>query len=275
MALNALRSGFDVAVYSRSGAAADLAGDGAALRASPAALAADREVVITIVTGTSDVEGVLLGPAGVAESAGPGTIVIDMSTIDPRATARIAEALAGRGIDMLDAPVSGGPMGARAATLTIMVGGDAAVLERARPVLATLGTTIVHMGGHGAGQLTKACNQLALLVAAQGVAEALTLAARYGADPAAVRQALLGGLAASRVLDLFGARMVAREFENGIDTRLYHKDLHIALDLARAAGQPAPAASAVMAAVDALVAAGRGRDDLSALITRLEDPAEA
>ncbi len=220
MALNIARK-FPVRVHARSGRVGSLVSAGASTAESPAALAAGSDVIVTMVTGTSDVEEGLLGPRGAVHVAAAGTIVVDMSTIAPDATARIAVELAAHDIHMLDAPVSGGVAGATAGTLTIMVGGDAAVLERARPVLECLGTTIVHMGGHGAGQTAKACNQLALLVTAQGVAEALALAARCGLEPGAVRRALLGGLAASRVLDVFGARMAERQFDDGIETRLY------------------------------------------------------
>ena len=272
MALNVLRRGFEVGVYARSDTAGSLVSAGAASYGSPAALAEVSDVIVTMVTGTSDVEEVLLGPRGIVRTARPGAIAIDMSTIAPRATARMAAELARHGIQMLDAPVSGGPAGAENATLTIMVGGDAEVLGRVRPILDCLGTTVVHMGGHGAGQTAKACNQLALLVTTQGVAEALALASRCGLDPRAVRRALLSGLAASRVLDLFGGRMAERQFQPGIEARLYHKDLHIVLETAESVGQPLPAATVVMESVDALIGAGKGRMDLSSLIELLEPP---
>ena len=170
---------------------------------------------------------------------------------------------------MLDAPVSGGPQGAVDAALTIMVGGTTTALERARPLFALLGPTVVHMGESGAGQTTKACHQLALLVTAQGTAEALTLAGRCGLDVERVRQVMMAG-AASRVLDLFGKRMASRDFSAGIESRLYHKDLDIALGLAHDRGVALPAAALTMQFVNALVGSGRGRDDLSALITLVD-----
>ena len=185
-------------------------------------------------------ESVLLGAGGVVHGARPGSVVIDTSTIDPAATRTIAAALAERGVDMLDAPVSGGPQGARDATLSIMVGGRADVLAHVRPLLDCLGAAVRHMGGHGAGQATKACNQLLLLVTAQGVAEALTLARRAGLDPGQVREALLAGMASSRVLDFFGERMARRDFAAGIESRLYHKDLDIVLGPGARAGRRAP-----------------------------------
>jgi 2-hydroxy-3-oxopropionate reductase len=271
MARHVLEGGHQLGVWARRPAATDpLVASGATVHETPAALAAQSDVVVTMVTGTRDVEQVLLGEKGVIEGARPGTIVVDMSTISAAATRRMAETLAGRDVHMVDAPVTGGPAGAEAATLTIMVGGDPAVVKRVEPVFACLGK-VVHMGGNGAGQTAKACNQLAILVTAQGVAEALTLGRRCGLNPATLRQALLGGLAASRVLDLFGARMVAREFNAGIETRLYHKDLHTVLDMAREARQPVPAASMVMRHIDTLMNEQAGGKDLSILIELVEN----
>ena len=172
---------------------------------------------------------------------------------------------------MLDAPVSGGPQGARDAALTIMVGGPSAALERARPLFALLGPTLIHLGESGAGQTTKACHQLALLVTAQGAAEALTLAGRCGLDVEQVRQVLMGGVASSRVLDLFGTRMASRDFSAGIESRLYQKDLDIALRLAHDSGTALPAGALTMQFVNALIGRGRGCADLSALITVVEE----
>ena len=271
MALNLLRAGHAVTVHARRAAAMEpLVEHGATPAATPAALAAGCEAVITMVTGTADVEAVLLGAEGVVQGARRGTVVIDMSTIDPGATRAMAATLAGHGIDMLDAPVSGGPHGARDGSLSIMVGGDADVLARVRPVLDCLGSAVRHMGGHGAGQTTKACNQLLLLVTAQGVAEALVLARRAGLDPGRVREALLGGMASSSVLDFFGDRMVRRDFAAGIETRLYHKDLDIVLRLAHELGVALPAAALTMQSINGLHGQGRGREDLSAVITLVE-----
>jgi len=271
MALHLVRAGYRLRVFARRpDAAAPLVSAGAFAEPSPAALASQSDVVITMVTATADVEEVLLGKDGVLSGARPGTIAIDMSTIAPQPTRRIAERLAGRQVRMLDAPVTGGPAGAEAATLTIMVGGDAAVLEDARPVLERLGRQIVHMGGHGGGQIAKACNQLALLVNAEGAAEALALGTRCGLDPHRLREALLGGIASSRVLDVFGARMAARQFTPGMATRLYDKDLSIVLDLAREAGQPLPAAAVVRRHLDRMVDEGRTNQDLAALIEIVE-----
>lgn len=270
MARNLMHGGHGMSVYARRPASAQpFVDDGATAYASPAAVAERSDVVFTMVTGTSDVETVVLGADGVVYGADEGTLVIDMSTIDPLATQAMARALSERGVEMLDAPVSGGPQGAVDAVLTIMVGGTTTALERARPLFALLGPTVVHMGESGAGQTTKACHQLALLVTAQGTAEALTLAGRCGLDVERVRQVMMAG-AASRVLDLFGKRMASRDFSAGIESRLYHKDLDIALGLAHDRGVALPAAALTMQFVNALVGSGRGRDDLSALITLVD-----
>ena len=186
MALRLLAAGHQLGVYARRPeAAAALVDAGATAHPTPAAVAETCDVVITMVTGTADVEEVLLGPQGVAQGARHGSVAIDMSTVSPLGTRRVAAALAARGVHMLDAPVTGGVAGAVNGTLTIMVGGELPVLDRVKPVLACLGNNIVYMGGPGAGQTAKACNQLALLVTAEGVAEALALARRCGLDPRA------------------------------------------------------------------------------------------
>lgn len=271
MALNLMKHGHAMAVYARRApSAAPLVAAGAASCATPADVAARSDVVFTMVTNSADVEEVVLGANGIMHGARPGCVVIDMETISPMAARRVAETLAERDIDMLDAPVSGGPAGAEQAALSIMVGGKTPVFERMLPLLKHLGKVIVHMGDHGAGQTTKACNQLALLVNAQGTAEALTLASRCGLDPRKVREVLMGGIAASRVLDLFGQRMAEREFSAGIESRLYHKDLHIVLDLVHDLGIAAPAASVVMQHVNGLIGRGDAHNDLSALIKVVE-----
>lgn len=272
MALNLMQHGHEMGVYARRAQSmAPLLEAGARRYDSPAELAAHAEVIFTMVTTSSDVEAVALGADGIASAAARGSVLVDMETISPAVARTVAARLADKGIDMLDAPVSGGPAGAQQATLSIMVGGKAGVFERVKPLFGCLGKTIVHMGDHGAGQTTKACNQLALLVAAQGAAEALALARRSGIDPAKVREVLLAGVASSRVLELFGKRMVERDFAAGIETRLYHKDLDIVLALAHGLGQALPAGAVVMQLINALMGRGEGGNDLSALITVLED----
>lgn len=271
MAQHLMKGGHRLGVWARRAeSAAPLLAAGATRYDSPAALAAVSEVVFTMVTASSDFEAVVTGTGGIIEGAKRGSVVVDMETISPAVARAVAVTLAGKGIAMLDAPVSGGPMGAEQATLSIMVGGAPEVFERIKPLFACMGKTITRVGDSGAGQITKACNQLALLVATQGVAEALHLAGRLGADPAKVREVMLGGVAASRVMELFGKRMVEHNYANGIDTRLYHKDLGIVLELARAAGIASPGGAAVMQQINALMGQGRGQDDLAALITVLE-----
>ena len=272
MALNLLRGRHELTVYARRSASlAPLIERGAVTATTPAALAADCDAVFTMLTGTADVEAIVHGDDGVVHGARPGTVVVDTSTIDPTATRTIAARLGERGVDMLDAPVSGGPHGARDATLSIMVGGTADALERARPLFDCIGRKVLHMGEHGAGQATKACHQLLLLVTAQGVAEALTLARRAGLDVGRVREAMLEGMAASRVLDFFGDRMARRDFDAGIESRLYHKDLDIVLNLAHDLGVALPAGALTMQLINGLHGRGLGRDDLSALITLVEE----
>ena len=271
MALNLMKHGHEMGVYARRAqSAAPLVEAGAKSHGSPAELAAASEVVFSMVTHSSDVESVALGRDGIIRGAKAGTVFVDMETISPAAARAIGDKLAEKGIDMLDAPVSGGPAGAEGASLSIMAGGDARVFERVRPLFECLGKAITLMGGRGAGQTTKACNQLALLVTAQGVAEALTLARRNGLDPVKVREVLLGGIASSRVLDLFGKRMAERDFAAGIEARLYHKDLDIVLELAHGQGQALPAAAAVMQNINALIGRGGGAEDLSGLIRVVE-----
>jgi len=271
MALNLMKHGHEMGVYSRRDqSAAPLVDAGARRYESPATLAGASEVVFSMVTTSSDVEAIALGDNGIIAGARAGTVLVDMETISPAVARAVAAKLAEKGIEMLDAPVSGGPAGAEQATLSIMAGGEARVFERVKPLFGCLGKTIVHMGGHGAGQTTKACNQLALLVTAQGAAEALTLARHSGLDPAKVREVMLGGIASSRVLDLFGKRMTERDFAAGIEARLYHKDLGIVLDLAHGLGQGLPSAAVVMQSINAIMGRGCGGEDLSSLIKVVE-----
>lgn len=271
MALNLIKAGYAMTVYARRAEAmAPLVAAGARPAASPAEVARAADVVFSLVTASADSEEVALGTYGIAAGARAGCVVIDMATISPLVTRSIAQALEARGIEHVDAPVSGGPAGAQGATLSIMAGGKPEVFERVQLLFACLGKTILHMGGHGAGQVTKACNQLALTITAQAAAEALSLARSCGLDPARVHEALMGGVAASRVLELFGKRMVSRDFGTGIDTRLYHKDLGIVLDLAQDAGLPLPAGAVVKQQINALMGAGEGGADFSVLIRALE-----
>lgn len=271
MALHLLRAGHDLAVYARRPAAADfLAAQGAAVCASPRELAACSEVVFTMVTSSEDVAEVTLGEDGVIAGAAPGSVVVDCSTIAPSMARQIAARLAERGIAMLDAPVSGGPKGAQDASLAIMVGGEAAVLERVRPLLAVVGSSVVHVGPTGAGQVAKACNQMIMVAAIEACAEAMRLARAAGVDPARVLQALAGGSAGSRVLDVFGERMANGNFAGGIEARLHHKDFGLLLREAWDQNIPLPLMAQVAQQLSALMARGWGRDDTASLLRVLE-----
>jgi 2-hydroxy-3-oxopropionate reductase len=271
MALHLLKAGHELAVYARRAAAAQpLVDAGAAACATPAEVAANSEVVFTMVTTGADVEAVALGEQGIIHGAKPGTVLVDMGTIPPGTARRIAAALAARGIETIDAPVSGGEIGAQNATLAIMAGGKAEVLARVRPLLEKLGKTLVHIGPNGAGQVAKACNQMIMVSCIEAVAEAMLLAQQSGADPEKVRQALAGGSAGSRVLEVFGARMTARDFRAGVEARLHHKDFGILLDEAVALGAPLPIAAQVWQQLNALMAQDWGREDTSCLLRVLE-----
>ncbi len=271
MAANLLRAGHTLSVYARRpDAAAALIRDGATLCASPGAVAAGSDVIFVMVTNTEAVEEVLLGHDGVISSAVAGAVVIDHSTIAPAASQRIAAALKARGVEMLDAPVSGGIAGATAGTLSIMVGGDADVFERCRPLLESLGKTIVHVGGPGLGQVAKACNQICILANQLGVAEAVLLARHSGLDFATVKEALMGGFAASRVLEMQGPKMAAEQFEGQIESRLHHKDLLIALEWAAQLGLALPTSMLAAELLGDLQRAGGGTLDSAAVITSLE-----
>ena len=273
MARQLLAAGFPLTVHSRSPGPVDaLVEAGAGRATSPAELARASDVIVTMLPDTPDVEHVMLGDDGVMAGAAAGSLVIDMSTIDPGPTRAIAEQLAARDVEMLDAPVSGGERGAIDGTLSIMVGGSDEAFARAMPILQAMGKNIVHVGPSGAGQITKACNQLVVAATIEAVAEALVLAERSGVDAAKVREALLGGFAGSKILEVHGQRMLDRAFEPGFRARLHRKDARIVLDAAQAAGSPIPAFQVVAAQLDRLVdEADRGDLDHSALFTLLDE----
>lgn len=271
MARHLLRAGHELAVWARREASAEsLFADGAAWCGSPADLARRSEVVITMVGGSADVEDLALRADGLLAGFAPGSVHVDMSTIAPATARTLAARYAEHGIGWLDAPVSGGPKGALEARLAIMVGGEAATLDRLRPVFEVLGERIVHIGPAGAGQVTKACNQMIMVAAIEAGAEALHLAAANGVDVAKVREALMGGSAASRVLEVMGERMLSRNFDKGVDARLHHKDFALLLAEAHALGAPLPIAATVGQQLNALMARGGARQDTAALITVLE-----
>jgi 2-hydroxy-3-oxopropionate reductase len=239
--------------------------------ATPAELGRQCDVVFTMVTSSADVEAVVLGADGLAQGMVPGSVLIDCSTIAPDVARSLAAKLAEQGVAMLDAPVSGGVQGAIDATLAIMVGGDETVLNRVRPLLDCLGKRVVHVGPNGSGQVAKACNQMIMVAAIQACAEAMRLAAASGLQCDKVLQALAGGSAASRVLDVMGKRMVERDFAAGIEARLHHKDFGLVLQAARQSGMPTPLAAVVGQQLNALMAQGWGCDDTSSLLRVLEN----
>ncbi len=266
MAANLRRAEFLLTVWNRSpGRATELLGLGATEAATPRAVAGASDIVVICVSDSPDVEAVLFGTDGVAEGARSGALVVDCSTISPAASRDFAARLAEQGVAMVDAPVSGGSEGAQKATLTIMVGGDEVDVARARPVLEAMGRSITHMGPLGAGQATKAVNQVILCGTYLGVAEGLVLAIRNGLDPEQVVAALSRGAAASWVLENRSGRMIADEYPLGFKVSLHLKDVMIALAMARESGAAMPVAAMAAQIENGLVAQGYGDDDVSAL----------
>jgi 2-hydroxy-3-oxopropionate reductase len=276
MARNLLRAGYPLVVGNRSAAAAaELVAEGAQRGESAAAVAKRADVLITMLPDSPDVEAVVFGPDGILGALRAGAIHVDMSTIAPATARRIATALRERGVAALDAPVSGGEKGAIEGTLSIMIGGPAESVAAVRPILETLGKTIVHVGDAGAGQVTKAANQLVVGATIEAVAEALALAENAGVDPAAVRSALLGGFAQSRILDMHGQRMLDGAFAPGFRARLHLKDLEIVHAAAEELGLELPAAETTRRRMRALVERGGGELDHSALRTLIAQKSES
>jgi 2-hydroxy-3-oxopropionate reductase len=272
MAKHLITAGNRVVVHNRSRPAVDeLVAAGATAAGSPEEVARASTVVITMLPDTGDVERVLTGANGVLSGVQAGAVVIDMSSISPVATERLARLVSEKGASMLDAPVSGGEIGAINASLSIMVGGEEAVFTRVRPILGAMGNAerIIYIGRSGAGQICKVCNQVAIGGALVGVSEAFALAKKAGVDAARVRQALLGGFAASRVLEVHGERMLIDNYKPGFRARLYQKDLRIANEAAAANSVAMPATAIVAQLINALVASGGADLDYAALGTVL------
>lgn len=271
MAPHLVTGGHGLAVYSRRPEAAEpLIAAGAIACASPAEVARRSDVIFTMVTDTAAVEAVTLGSNGIAEGARPGSILVDHSTISPAGTRQLAAALQERGVSMLDAPVSGGWWAAESASLSIMVGGDETVFNRCRPLLDLMGKTITYIGGSGAGQIAKACNQICIVVTQLGVAEAVLLAERSGVDFSRVQRALMAGLAASRVLEVQGPKMAARQFDGQIESRLHHKDARIAVEAGRELGLRLPAVALAAQSLATLQETGGATLDSAAVFRTLE-----
>ena len=271
MAINLIKGGHQLWAFARRAEALQqLTAAGATGCASPAEVAAHADIIFTIVSDTPDVESVLFGEQGVAQGARPGTVVVDMSTISPTATKTFAARLAALGIEMLDAPVSGGETGAINATLSIMAGGKPEVFERVRPLFECMGKNIVHVGGNGAGQVAKACNQIVVAVTIEAVAEALTFARRNGADPAKVREALMGGFAGSKIMEVHGKRILDNDFKPGFKVGLHQKDMRIVMETAHQLGLALPAAALVTQHLNALMGSGDTDLDSAALVKVVE-----
>ncbi len=270
MVANLIKGGHTLFLTSRSGVPADLTAAGGKACASAKDVAQKTDIVITMVPDTPDVERVLFGKDGVAEGLSAGKIVVDMSSISPIETKVFAERIRKAGADYVDAPVSGGEVGAKNAALTIMVGASEAAFARVKPLFDLMGKNITLVGEVGAGQICKVCNQIIVALNIEAVAEALLLASKAGVDPGKVRQALMGGFAASRVLEVHGERMVKRTFDPGFRIELHQKDLNLALSSARALKMSLPNTATAQELFSACQAQGGGKWDHSAMVKALE-----
>ena len=294
MARHLIKDGHTLFLHSRSGVPDELCKHGSRACATPSEVAHNADIIITMLPDTQDVEQVLFGENGVEQglsaglsaslstgssigssagssaNASSGKIVMDMSSISPIETRKFAARIGQLGCDYVDAPVSGGDIGARNATLTIMVGASKTVFEKVKPILELIGKTITLVGGNGAGQICKIANQIIVALTIEAVAEGLLFASKAGADPAKVREALLGGFAASRVLEVHGERMIKHAFEPGFRVELHQKDLNLALSNARALGVSLPATALVQELFNACVADGGAKLDSSAVVQVLE-----
>jgi 2-hydroxy-3-oxopropionate reductase len=270
MAGHLIAAGYPAVVHTRSKLPAALAATSAAPCSNARSVAEQADVVFLMLPDTPDVEAVLFGENGVAAGLTPGKVVVDMSSISPIKTKEFAKRINALGCDYLDAPVSGGEVGAKNATLSIMVGGDEAVFAKVRPLLECMGKNITLVGGNGDGQTAKVANQIIVALNIEAVAEALLFAAKAGADPARVRQALMGGFASSRILEVHGERMIKRTFDPGFRIELHQKDLNLALSSARALGVSLPNTATAQELFNACAARGGKAWDHSAMVRALE-----
>jgi len=273
MAGHLLKAGHMLFVNTRGTVPEALAGGGATVCTTAQGVAERADIIFIMVPDTPDVQAVLFGEHGVAaglKASGPGKVVVDCSSIDPIATRGFAEKIQALGCDYLDAPVSGGEVGAKAASLTIMVGGEEQAFERIRPLLALMGKNVTRVGGAGDGQVCKVANQIIVALNIAAVGEALVFASRAGADPAKVREALMGGFAASRILEVHGERMIKRSFAPGFRIALHQKDLNLALQGARALGVALPQTANAAQLMQSCAALGHAQADHSALVLALE-----
>ena len=272
MARNLMKAGYELTVFNRSpGKAEELAQEGARVAGSPKEVAEESDVVITMLPGPPEVRAVIAGEGGLLEGVRKGTLLADMSTSSPALARELAQAARRLGVGLLDAPVSGGDVGAIEGTLSIMVGGEEGDFERARPLFEAMGDTVVHVGLSGAGQITKAANQVVVALVMEAVSEALVLGSKAGVAPGKIIEVLSGGLAASKVLEVKGEKFAKHDFAPGGKVQFHHKDLGIALAAGREYGVALPAAAMVDEMFGALKARGRGGWDHSALITLIEE----
>ena len=271
MAANLIKGGYELAVYARRAESMQpLKEAGATLCASAQDVAARSDISFVMVADTPDVEEVVLGQRGAIHGATPGSVVVDMSTIAPAATRAIATALGAKGVEMLDAPVSGGETGAISGTLTIMVGGKPEVFARVKPLFECMGKTITLVGGNGAGQVAKACNQIVVAVTIEAVAEAMSFARKSGVDAAKVREALMGGFAGSKIMEVHGKRMLDNDFKPGFKVKLHQKDMKIVMQTAHELGLALPGASVAAQHLNALMGSGDGELDSAAIVKVIE-----
>lgn len=270
MAGHLLKGGHTVHTYTHGDTPGALREAGARVCANGAEVARNADIIITMVPDTPHVEDALFSPEGIAAGLSKGKIVVDMSSISPVATKEFAKRINALGCEYLDAPVSGGEVGAKAASLTIMVGGSEAAFGKVRPIFELMGKNITLVGGNGDGQITKVANQIIVALNIEAVGEALLLAAKAGADPAKVRQALMGGFANSRILEVHGERMVKRSFDPGFRIELHQKDLNLALTTARQLGVSLPNTATAQELFNACAAHGGARWDHSAMVRALE-----
>jgi 2-hydroxy-3-oxopropionate reductase len=270
MAANLIKGGHTLFLCSRSGVPQELTATGGKACASAKEVAQKADIIITMVPDTPDVEKALFGQNGVAEGLTRGKTVIDMSSISPIETKKYAKKINELGCEYVDAPVSGGEVGAKNAALTIMVGGNQATFDKVKPVFELMGKNITLVGGNGDGQTCKVCNQIIVALNIEAVSEALVFASKAGADPAKVRQALMGGFAASRILEVHGERMIKRTFNPGFRIELHQKDLNLALSGARAMGMSLPNTAIAQELFNACVADGGAKWDHSAMVRALE-----
>jgi 2-hydroxy-3-oxopropionate reductase len=275
MAKNLIEEGYELVLYNRTREKAEeLAGDGAEVAGSPKEVAQQSDIIVTMLPDSPQVEEVLAGEDGVFEGVREGSLIVDMSTISPVVTRELAGQAGERGASILDAPVSGGDVGAQQGTLSIMAGGSEEDFARAKPLFEVMGKTVTHVGPVGAGQTAKACNQIIVALNIEAVSEALVLGSKAGVDPAKILDALSGGLAGSAVMEAKREKMLGHDFDPGFRVELHHKDLGIALAAGREYGVSLPVTAILDQMLESLKAKGRGDRDHSAILTLIEDLAQ-